>query len=67
MATAHSEQKVPGLISAVRKHFHSHHTLAPAFSVGGTVITEWAFITEGINNALALQHAPFCYDCADGL
>lgn len=49
----HSGQKMLRPFSAVKSHFHSCHTHVPAFSVGGSIITEWAFITECINNALA--------------
>ena len=51
--TGHSGQKMLRLISAAKRHLNSHHTRAPAFSVGGSVITECAFITGRINNALA--------------
>lgn len=51
--TGQSGQKMLRLISAAKRHLNSRHTRAPAFSVGGSVITEWAFITGRINNALA--------------
>lgn len=37
---------------AYKKHFNSCHIHLPAFLIGGSVITEWAFITECINTAL---------------
>lgn len=52
--TGRSDQKTPGPISAVKRHFNSYHAPAPAFSVGGSVITEWASSAEGTNNSLAV-------------
>lgn len=66
MFTLRSNQEVLGFVCrALQKRFNPGHMPLPAFLAGGSGMTERAFVTQRINNALGFAVFLLRYHCAE--